>query len=49
MIEMEAFLDGVQRGVNIGEKIREMLKSKGLRHADNLESDSGLITETQRH
>jgi hypothetical protein len=29
MIEMEAFLDGMQRGINIGEKIREMLKSKG--------------------
>ncbi|MFL6283249.1 MAG: hypothetical protein ACJ74Q_08930 [Pyrinomonadaceae bacterium] len=29
MIEMEAFLDGVRRGVNIGEKIRGMLKSKG--------------------
>lgn len=29
MIEIEAFLDGMQRGINIGEKIREMLKSKG--------------------
>lgn len=29
MIEMEAFLDGMHRGINIGEKLREMLKSKG--------------------
>ena len=29
MIEMEAFLDGVQRGMNLGEKIREMLKARG--------------------
>ena len=29
MIEVEVFLDGMQRGVNIGEKIREMLKSRG--------------------
>jgi hypothetical protein len=29
LIEVEAFLDGMQRGVNIGEKIREMLKSRG--------------------
>jgi hypothetical protein len=29
MIEMEAFLDGMRRGINIGEKIREMLKSRG--------------------
>jgi hypothetical protein len=28
-IEIEAFIDGMQRGINIGEKIREMLKSKG--------------------
>jgi hypothetical protein len=28
-IEIEAFIDGMQRGTNIGEKIREMLKSKG--------------------
>ena len=29
MIELEVFLDGMQRGINIGEKLREMLKSKG--------------------
>jgi hypothetical protein len=29
MIEIEVFLDGVRRGTNLGEKIREMLKAKG--------------------
>ena len=29
LIEMEAFLDGVRRGVNFGEKIRQMLKARG--------------------
>jgi len=29
MIEMEAFVDGVRRGMNFGEKIRQMLKARG--------------------
>lgn len=29
MIEVEVFIDGMQRGMNIGEKIREMLKARG--------------------
>lgn len=29
MMEMEVFLEGVERGMNIGEKIRELLKARG--------------------
>lgn len=29
MIEVEVFIDGMQRGMNIGEKIRQMLKARG--------------------
>lgn len=29
MIEMEAFIDGMQRGMNIAEKIRQLLKARG--------------------
>lgn len=29
MIELEVFVNGMQRGINIGEKIRELLKSRG--------------------
>lgn len=29
MIEVEVFVDGMRRGMNLGEKIREILKAKG--------------------